>query len=70
MQDIRLNTNKQYINAIYNTNKIINKYKNLLLRFDSVLKRQSETRSDHSGFSKTTSKHIQKYSGFCGFRFF
>jgi hypothetical protein len=30
---IRLNTNKKYINAIYNTNKIINKYKNLFLRF-------------------------------------
>ena len=36
MQYIRLNTNKQYINAIYNTNKIINKYKNLLLRFGLV----------------------------------
>jgi len=67
MQYIRLNTNKKYINAIYNTNKIINKYKNLLLRFGSVLKRQSEIRSDHSGFSKTTSKHIQKYLVFCGF---
>jgi len=33
---IRLNTNKQYINAIYNTNKIINKYKNLLLQFGLV----------------------------------
>jgi len=36
MQYIRLNTNKQYISAIYNTNKIINKYKNLLLRFGFV----------------------------------
>jgi len=36
MQYIRLNINKQYINAIYNTNKIINKYKNLILRFGLV----------------------------------
>ena len=33
MQYIRLIANKKYINAIYNTNKIIIKYKNLLLRF-------------------------------------
>jgi len=36
MQYTRLNTNKQYINTIYNTNKIINNYKNLLLRFSLV----------------------------------
>jgi hypothetical protein len=36
MQYIRLNTNNKYINALYNTNKIINKYKNLLLRFGLV----------------------------------
>ena len=36
MQYIRLNTNNKYINALYNTNKIINKYTNLLLRFGLV----------------------------------
>ena len=36
MQYIRLNTNKKYINAIYNTNEIINKYKNIFFRFGLV----------------------------------
>jgi hypothetical protein len=40
------------------------------MRFGSVLKIQSKIRSDPAIFTKRTSKHIQKYSVVCGFRFF
>jgi len=69
---IRLKTNKQHNNVAYNTIKkiSINIYFCGLVWFGLVLKKWSENWSDPSGFYKTTSKRIQKYSVFCGFRFF
>jgi len=78
MQYIRLNTNKKCINAIYNSNKIIIKYKNLLLRFGLVWFWKGNPKFDPiiAIFPKqhpNTSKHIWFFEVFgffglvCGF---